>query len=283
MRSALNNFARLLCALAFLLLCAGALVTSTGSSLSVPDWPLSYGSLLPPMIGGVVFEHGHRLIAGVVALLTLTLAVWLARREPRAWVRRMGYLAAAAILLQALLGGLTVLLRLPPAISIAHACLAQAVFALLVAIAQATSPWYAATAATTAAAAALAKLWRLGVLAILAVFLQIFWGALLRHTGTGLGLHLAWALVVFFAVMAAAARGASAASPDNGLYAPSLLLGGLIVVQIFLGFAALKARFSPDYASGFSGAAVVTAVHLAMGSLILATAVVWSLRARRYR
>src|SRR5256712_7320116 len=100
------------------LLAAGGLVTSTGSGLAVPDWPLSFGTIFPPMTGGVLFEHGHRLVAAAVGLLTAVLAAWFALREGRSWVRRLAYVAVAAVVAQGLLGGLTVLLRLPPAVSV---------------------------------------------------------------------------------------------------------------------------------------------------------------------
>src|ERR1700722_15842491 len=72
-----------------LLIIAGALVTSNDAGLAVPDWPLSYGSWMPPMVGGILYEHGHRIIAAVAGLLTIILAVWLQLREPRAWVRKL--------------------------------------------------------------------------------------------------------------------------------------------------------------------------------------------------
>ena len=78
-----------------LLLAAGGLVTSTGSGLAVPDWPLSFGTVFPPMTGGVLFEHGHRLVAAAVGLMTVVLAGWFGRRERRDWVRRLAYVAAA--------------------------------------------------------------------------------------------------------------------------------------------------------------------------------------------
>src|SRR5262249_59416388 len=102
------------------LIFAGGLVTSTESGLSVPDWPLSYGRLMPPMVGGIFYEHGHRMVATTVGILTVILAAWLARREPRAWVRRLGYGALAAVVAQGVLGGLTVLFLLPTAGSVAH-------------------------------------------------------------------------------------------------------------------------------------------------------------------
>ncbi len=127
------------------LIFAGGLVTSTGSGLSVPDWPTTYGWFmftfpLEKMVGGIRFEHTHRLIASTVGFLILVLAVWLRLAEPRQWVRRLGYIALGAVVTQGILGGITVLWFLPDPISIAHASLAQLVFCLTIAIALTTSP-----------------------------------------------------------------------------------------------------------------------------------------------
>ena len=276
--TALHAFSKVVAFFAFCLLIAGGLVTSTGSSLSVPDWPLSFGKVLPPMLGGVAFEHGHRLIAGLVASLTWSLTVWLWAREPRAWVRRLGYAASGAILLQALLGGATVLLRLPPAVSISHACLAQAVFCLLVAVAQATSPWFQEKAVTGAG-----TVWKAGAVALGALYVQLIWGALLRHTGQGLALHLGWATAVTAAVLVASTRGINARRNAFGLANPSTLLSLLLPVQLAFGYVAYRVRFSPDFVAGFSRGALLTTVHLAIGASLLATTVVFTMRAHRAR
>src|SRR5207249_4743397 len=118
----------------FLLLFVGGLVTSTGSGLAVPDWPLSFGRFFPPMVGGVLFEHSHRVAATLVGCLTLVLALSIVVREPRPIVRALGLLALFAVVLQGVLGGVTVLYKLPLAVSVAHACLAQAFFCLTVAL-----------------------------------------------------------------------------------------------------------------------------------------------------
>src|SRR6187455_1295157 len=117
----LRRFTKLVAASTLFLIFAGAMVTSTGSGLAVPDWPLSYGMLFPPMVGGIFYEHGHRMIAGGVGILIAILAFWLLRAEPRRWVRRLGVAAGLAVIAQALLGGLTVILLLPDAVSISHA------------------------------------------------------------------------------------------------------------------------------------------------------------------
>ena len=93
----LHRYAVLTACATLLLIVAGGLVTSTESGLSVPDWPLSYGRLMPPMVGGIFYEHGHRMVATTVGLLTIGLVIWLSRREPRAWVRRLGWAALGAV------------------------------------------------------------------------------------------------------------------------------------------------------------------------------------------
>ena len=121
------------------LVVAGGLVTSNDAGLSVPDWPLSYGKLMPPMEGGIRYEHGHRMVATTVGLLTIILAVWLWRSETRRWMRRLGLIALAAVIAQGLLGGATVIYMLPKPVSISHACLAQLFFSTTVLIALFTS------------------------------------------------------------------------------------------------------------------------------------------------
>lgn len=136
-----HRFAIFLAGCIVLLISAGGLVKSLEAGLSVPDWPTSYGGINPPRwwtIENVRAEHGHRLIAGTVALMTVALAVWLHRRDDRRGVRRLSLLAVVAVLLQALLGGITVLLFLPKPVSVSHAALAQLFLGMIVAIAVST-------------------------------------------------------------------------------------------------------------------------------------------------
>src|ERR1700752_4765827 len=109
----LHRYAVLLACCTLLLVVAGALVTRNDAGLSVPDWPLSYGKLMPPMEGGILYEHGHRTVATTVGLLTIVSMIWLFRSERRNWLRRLGAIALLAVILQGVLGGLTVLLLLP--------------------------------------------------------------------------------------------------------------------------------------------------------------------------
>src|SRR5580700_3171045 len=128
---ALHRYAVFVSCATFVLIIAGALVTSNDAGLSVPDWPTSFGSFrMPRMVGGVKFEHGHRMVAGVVTILTIILTLWIWRGDSRRWVRRLAGLSVLTILIQALLGGITVLLYLPATISVSHACMAQLFFGL---------------------------------------------------------------------------------------------------------------------------------------------------------
>src|SRR2546422_7707118 len=141
----LHRFAQLVAACTILLVLAGSLVTSTGSGLSVPDWPTSYGWSMftfPPSrwVGGILYEHGHRLIASTVGFLTIVLAAWLWVQDPRRWMKRLGLTALGAVIAQGVLGGLTVLFFLPAPVSTAHAGLAEIFFCITVAIALFTSP-----------------------------------------------------------------------------------------------------------------------------------------------
>lgn len=180
----LRRFAKFVAFATLFLIFAGAMVTSTGSGLAVPDWPLSYGMLMPKMVGGIFYEHGHRMIAAAVGFLTVIQAIWLQLREPKRHVRILGWLSVGAVVAQGVLGGITVLFLLPKPVSIAHAGLAEIFFCLNVSIAYFTSLAYrdvramekgdAPTGMTTALVAI--------------VYLQILAGALMRHLGAGLAI-----------------------------------------------------------------------------------------------
>ena len=126
----------------FSCLIAGALVTSNDAGLSIPDWPLAYGSLTPPMVGGIRYEFTHRVIATCVGFLTIILAAWLWRAEKRPWMRWLGLAALGGVIAQGILGGMTVRMFQPPAVSAAHATLAQLFFSTVVAIAVFTGSWW---------------------------------------------------------------------------------------------------------------------------------------------
>src|SRR5437764_4924560 len=135
----LRRYAKFVAALTLFLIFAGAMVTSTGSGLAVPDWPLSYGMLMPPMVGGIFYEHGHRIIAATVGFLTVLQAIWLQVRARKRFLKALGWASVGAVIAQGVLGGLTVIFLLPKAISIGHAGLAEIFLCLNFSIAFFTS------------------------------------------------------------------------------------------------------------------------------------------------
>lgn len=256
----MHLYALITAAATFLLLIAGGLVTSTDSGLAVPDWPLSYGMLFPPMVGGILYEHGHRMVAGVVGLMILGLAVWLGRTDARRWARRLGYGALGAVALQALLGGLTVLLLLPPQISIAHACLGQTVFCLVVGLAWCTAPgWDRAEALDLGSPAAA----RLALAVAVLAGLQLVLGAILRHTGSGLVWHMGNGMALVVGVVWLAWHVGRTPQRPEGLWRAVGRLLVLALLQAGVGGVVMMHRGSIPWRTG----------HLALGALVLAQAV----------
>jgi len=183
----LRRFSKLTCLSTLFLIFVGGMVTSTGSGLAVPDWPLSYGTLFPPMVGGVFYEHGHRMVASLVGLFTLCLAIWLWLKETRVWVKITGFCALLLVITQGILGGITVLFYLPTPVSVAHGILAQTFFLLTIFIAYSQSierkqkekqlglcnPYFL----------------KFSILFLVLMYIQLILGAIMRHTGSGLAIH----------------------------------------------------------------------------------------------
>ena|SRR5438552_2577342 len=278
----LRRYATLVACATFLLIIAGALVTSNDAGLSVPDWPTSFGSFrMPRMVGGVKFEHGHRMIAGTVAILTILLALWLWRSEPRAWVRKLGGVAVLVIIAQAVLGGITVLFFLPVTISVSHACLGQIFFCITVSLALFTgSDWRwdeqrfqdsgmpslrQLTAGTTAA-----------------IFLQLMLGAAFRHNGFGIIPHVIGAVAVTVGVLWILVRILVGHPRKRTLVRPALLLSGLLAVQIFLGVSSYLAKMAAINApQPLPSVVAVTTTHVAVGALVLVSSLVLTLQVFR--
>ncbi len=179
---ALRRFSKITCFLTLILIFLGGLVKSTESGLAVPDWPLSYGTFFPPMVGGVLYEHGHRMAASLVGLFMLLLSVWLAVSEKRRWVKGLGFCALGAVIAQGILGGLTVLLFLPAPISVAHGTLAQTFFLMTVMIAYALSIERARREYITVDRVFLKSC----VVFLIFVYIQLILGAVMRHLEAGL-------------------------------------------------------------------------------------------------
>jgi heme a synthase len=178
----LNRFAWFTAFATLLLICSGGMVTSKGVGLAVPDWPTTFGYnmfLFPASkwIGGILFEHTHRLIASTVGFLTIILAAWLWFVNPRRWVRILGVAAVGAVILQGVLGGLRVTM-LKDEIGIFHACLAQAFFGLVVIIALVTSRSWCAPAAVAGRGKSLRGV---ALTTTVFIYLQLALGATMRH------------------------------------------------------------------------------------------------------
>lgn len=264
-----HKFSAMTMGATLLLLIAGGLVTSTGSGLAVPDWPLSYGTLFPPMVGGIRFEHTHRLIAALVALMIVALTVWLWRVESRRWVRWIGASALLAVIIQAVLGGLTVLWGLPLPVSVAHACLGQIVLCLLACVMLATSPKWEALSASRVSHGSSLRL--LSIVVTLVVFAQLIFGAVLRHGGGwALMPHMAGALLVLVLVALTFRRVRRARDLPVSPRRVVMVLAGMVAVQLLLGPAAL---FHLDQAW-------LTMAHQVVGAMVLAHAcLLWMMMA----
>ena len=269
-----------------LLIVAGALVTSNDAGLSVPDWPTTFGSLyrIPRMVGGVKFEHGHRMVAELIGFLTIILAVWTWRAERRSWMRKLGIIALGTLIAQGVLGGITVLFYLPPAVSTAHATLAQSFFCLVVVMMIATGREWVEGSPLVVAERHRPRLRTLATLAAAAVYLQLILGAAFRHSGIKLLPHLISAVVVTVLVLWTILRIFSEHSAVPQLVRPTRALLVLLFVQLGLGFAAYLTRveWGKETPQPVLSMVLATVAHVAVGALVLATSVVLAVQAYRH-
>jgi cytochrome c oxidase assembly protein subunit 15 len=299
---ALRSFTKLVALATLFLIYAGAMVTSTGSGLAVPDWPLSYGRLMPPMVAGIFYEHGHRLLAASIGFLTVLQAIWLQRREPKSFVRRLGWVSVGAVIAQGLLGGLTVKLLLPKAVSIGHAGLGELFLCINVSIAFFTSEFFRRMRAVDVANAPTTLTTSLVVL----VYAQILIGATMRHLGAGLAIpdfptsfgglippmtslsiavnfaHRLGATLVSLLALAVLVRVFRSGSAP--LRRAGIALVAVIAMQIWLGAKVVWEGTPATYHSLVGEAALhhasVTSFHVMTGALTLATSLVLALTAR---
>jgi heme a synthase len=279
---ALHGFAVFTACCTFLLIIAGALVTGNDAGLAVPDWPLSYGSLTPPMVGGIFYEHGHRVVASFVGFLTVILAIWLWKRDDRPFVRRLGWIALAVVVTQGILGGITVLYFLPAPISVMHACLAQAFFCIVSSLALLTSESWKRNESGVIDDVKGVSIRQLSVWTVAAVYAQLILGAALRHSKVGLLWHIIGAFVVTFLVIWTVARVYKYYATVSALFRPAMILGILLAVQLSLGVGSYLVRLASreDVQPGALMVAVTTA-HVATGAAVLVTSLVLALQCRR--
>ncbi|MEO8100709.1 MAG: COX15/CtaA family protein [Acidobacteriota bacterium] len=274
----LHRYAILLAICTLFLVVAGASVTSKEAGLSVPDWPLSYGHVMPEMTGGVLFETGHRLIATTVGLMTILMAVWLQRVDPRSWMRKLGWWALGAVIAQGLLGGITVLWLQPPAVSTAHACLAQLFFSTTVAMALFTSRgWQAGPEVVEDYG--WPSLRGLAIVAPLMVLGQVALGAAFRHRALSLIPHIAGAVIVTLSILIVGVFVLSQFPKHPALKRAAHVMLGITTIQVFLGLGAYSTRM--DAANSPLAMVLVTVAHVATGGLTLASTIMLSIQIRR--
>jgi heme a synthase len=273
----------------FVLLFLGSVVTTFKVGMVDPVWPTTPWHLLfiswDEPNPGFLIEHGHRLAGYIVGCCVIVLAVGLWRFDPRAWVRRLGWLALLGVSAQGVLGGMRVKLNalMGTDLALIHGCFAQIVFALLAALAVVTSPRWVGGAKRPAEDYA-TQLTRWTMLTAGLLYLQIVLGAVLRHLNSPLGQrgHL---LIAFVAVAAVVwLMKLALDDPERAVVVPALVLAGLVAVQVLLGVEAWLLRFGNGIQAETQitiGQAGVRTAHVLIGFSILATSVVTALRSRR--
>ena len=288
----LNRYLRFMVVATLFLLVAGGLVTSQDYGLAVPDWPKSYGMWFPPMIGGVFYEHGHRMIAGFVGILTVIMTGWLWWKEPRKWVRLFGTGALLAVIAQAILGGITVLFFLPTWVSTFHATLAQTFFCMIVSLVLFTSRWWKENDSQIQSRETPTRRF---ALATLLIYVQLIVGSWMRHSEAALAIpdfplalgkiiptfstpeiaihfsHRVGALLVFLIVLANFILVMRSFRNYANLRRPMFLLLFLVLVQITLGALTVLTKTGVLFATS----------HMAVGAILLATSLVLTLRSYR--
>lgn len=278
----LHRLAILLCCMTVVLLVAGALVTSNEAGDSVPDWPVSFGRWLissNQFVANVRYEYSHRVIAGIVGITTLLLAGWIYFSERRSWMKKLGMIAFAGVVIQAGIGGLRVLFPEHKAlIAVPHALIAQSFFGVIVAIAVFTSrSWFSVH--EVKADTASVPLRKLIAASLGAVLFQLVLGAGFRHQAFGIIPHIIGAAVVALLITTMVVLVMRRHKSEDYLARPAKLALALLAVQVGLGVSAYLARLaSAGDPQPLEPMISLTVAHLVVGGLILATVVVLALR-----
>jgi heme a synthase len=260
-----------------LLLMAGALVTSNNAADSVPDWPLAYGKLIPPLIGGIRFEYTHRVLAGIVSILTLVLAIWITAAERRPLAKRLGWTAVVLVLAQAALGGFRVLEGYPSISATAHATLAQIFFIVVVGLSLYLSPWWQSEH-TPLEDRGSPRLRPLAMWMTASVLVQLILGAAFRHGAFGIVPHLVGAGVVMAFVVWAGVTAKRRFREVRDLRRAAILLHACLGTQLLLGGAAWWAvTAAAEAVQPVFLYVILEVAHVLGGALTLAAAVIFTL------
>jgi cytochrome c oxidase assembly protein subunit 15 len=271
---------------ALVVITAGALVTSNDAGLSVPDWPTSFGYLVkvPHFVGGIRYEWSHRMVAGTLVTLTLTIALWTLLVEQRRWLRWLAVAAFSTVIAQAILGGLTVLFFQPPAVSTAHATVAQTFFCIAVAIALFTGRKWVEEQPQVEFDQRLPRLFTLTLLSIFVLYVQLILGGMFRHHGMSWWPHVVNAVIVSFVLTWTAIRALSVYSRIEAVRRPAIIMLSLLITQLCLGFTAFLTRvaWGKDTVQPELPMVAATVAHVAVGALLLATTVVLAIQVWRH-
>jgi len=269
----------------FLLIIAGALVTSNDAGLSIPDWPTSFHSFkVPALTGGIRYEWSHRAIAGSIICLTVSIAIWTWIADRRRWMKWLGVAALSTILAQAVLGGLTVLLLQPPWVSSAHAAVGQTFFCIAVCIAMFTGRRWVEEEPRVELDMRRPSLMTLAGLSIFMLYVQLILGAMFRHHGMSWWPHVLNAALVSVVLPWTSIRALSQHSKIDAVRRPAITMLSLLIAQLCLGFTAFITRvaWGHDAVQPELPMVVSTVAHVAMGALLLATSIVLAIQVRRH-
>ena len=270
----------------FVVIMFGASVTSNDAGLSVPDWPTSFGYLVkvPHLVGGVRFEWSHRMVAGSLVLLTLGIAIWTLLVERRSWLRKLAVAALGTVIAQAVLGGMTVLLLQPPAVSTAHAVVAQTFFCIAVAIAVFTGRKWVEEVPRVEYDNRRPSLFTLTLLSIFVLYVQLILGGMFRHHGMSWWPHVVHAAVVAVVLTWTSVRALSMYSKIEAIRKPAIIVLALLITQLCLGFAAFVTRVAWGHDSVQPELPMVTSTvaHVAVGALLLATSALLAIQVWRH-
>ena len=268
-----HKFAIFVVCWTILLLVAGALVTSNEAALSVPDWPLSYGTLTPPMVGGIRYEHSHRVIAGLLGLLSIVLAVWVWAKDERRWLRWFSVIAVAGIAAQAVLGGEVVRQLLHYWLPVAHACFAQIVFAALLSIAVFTSRWWVSDQPQVEDTGS-PSIHSLAIANAAVIYFQVILGAGFRHKEIPVWPHMAGALIVLGMVIWLAAVLRRRFEKSAAISKTRILLHAILGTQLLLGLGAYWSRLTTaDAPQPMPLMVTLTVLHTVVGAILFGVSV----------
>jgi len=239
---------------------------------------------MPPMVGGIKYEHTHRLIAWSVGVMTIAIAIWTWLVERRAWMKRLAFAALGTVILQGILGGITVLKFLPPLVSTAHAMVGQTFFCIAVTIALFSGQRWIEEHPPVAFDTLRPSLIALTQLSVLALYVQLFLGGMFRHHGMSWWPHVVNACAVAVILTWTAVRALSLYSEIREVRRPAILMLSLMVAQLCLGFAAFITRvmWGRDAAQPETAMIISTVAHTVTGALLLATAVVLAIQVWRH-